>query len=110
MIQSIEAFNFKGLSELKFRVGKITLLTGTNSVGKSSLIQSLLLVRLASLRAKEENSVIALNGPYGLSLGEFADIIRHDISIEGDSRILITVLANGSECDLALTANVEAAR
>lgn len=110
MIQSIEAQNFKGLSGIAFRAGKITLLTGTNSVGKSSLIQSLLLFRLASLRSLDRNPIIALNGPYDLSLGEFVDILRHDVPDETDFRIVLTMLADGREYDLTLTSSIEAAR
>jgi predicted ATPase len=111
MIQSLEANNFKGLTGINFRTGKLTLLTGTNSVGKSSVIQLLLLLRLASLRTIESAvSILPLNGPYDLSLGEFLDILRHDVEGRDSSEIAIHATIDDAEYVLTLQADVETAR
>ncbi len=110
MIDSLEIDNYKCLDGVIFRAAKCTLLTGTNSVGKSSLIQSLLLSRLAALHAASADAVIPLNGPYGLSLGEFLDIIRHDVVSGTESEITFRYLIEGIQYSLSLRAEVETAR
>jgi predicted ATPase len=110
MIDTIEASNFKCLSGLEFRVGPLTLLTGTNSVGKSSVLQSILLMRLAVLKADTQPSIISLNGPYGLNLGEFADILRHDLGSDASSEIKLSITESGELFSVSLTADEEAAR
>ena len=54
--------------------GKLTVLAGANSVGKSSVIQCLLLTRIAEFRG--ENERIALNEQYLLNLGLSDKIIN----------------------------------
>jgi energy-coupling factor transporter ATP-binding protein EcfA2 len=65
--------NFKGLrtAELDIQQGKATILTGVNSSGKSSVIQSLL---LAAQSLQSENQVV-LNGPL-VRLGDAQDLVR----------------------------------
>jgi predicted ATPase len=110
MIEAIRASNFKCLSELEFHAAPLTLLTGTNSVGKSSILQSLLLMRLAALNLLTKPAILPLNGPYGLRLGEFADILRHDVNSEDGSDISISVSEGGELYNLLLTADSEEAR
>lgn len=45
MINRIKLFQFKGFQDQVFNFSKLTLLTGINGMGKSSLIQSLLILR-----------------------------------------------------------------
>lgn len=65
--------DFKGLktAELDIRKGKATVLTGINSSGKSSVIQSLL---LTAQSLQGENQVV-LNGPL-VRLGDAQDLVR----------------------------------
>lgn len=77
MNKSITIENFKCFAqETKIRLGKITVCAGMNSVGKSSLIQSLLLVRqiydaaLLYRNTMIKDYIIELNGTYGLQLGD----------------------------------------
>lgn len=65
--------DFKGLrtAELDIRQGKATVLTGINSSGKSSVIQSLL---LTAQSLQGENQVV-LNGPL-VRLGDAQDLVR----------------------------------
>lgn len=69
--------NFKCFAEKKhIALGKITVCAGMNSVGKSSLIQSFLLVRQIydAARMYRDTTIkdyfIELNGVYGLQLGD----------------------------------------
>lgn len=65
--------NFKGLrnAELDIRQGKATILTGVNSSGKSSVIQSLLLVA----QSLQGDNQVVLNGPL-VRLGDAQDLVR----------------------------------
>lgn len=77
MNKTITIENFKCFAEKKkIELGKITVCAGMNSVGKSSLIQSVLLVRQVfdAARLYRDTAVrdyeIRLNGVYGLQLGD----------------------------------------
>ena len=77
MLKSFSIENFKCFSQRRtFSFGKITVCAGMNSVGKSSLIQSLLLVRqiydntLLYQNTNIKELTIQLNGIYGLELGQ----------------------------------------
>jgi predicted ATPase len=109
MITFIETNNFKCLSGIAFNLSPLTVLTGTNSVGKSSLLQSILLTRSAALQRTRQGSV-PLNGIHGLNLGEFDDILRHDVDASHGSDILFRVLLDGNEFQLSLRAELESAR
>lgn len=80
MITKWKVSNFKSINgdaELEF--GKLTIFAGENSSGKSTLIQSILLVT-QTLNDQYRSQPVVLNGPY-INLGRFSDI-RSDI---GDS-------------------------
>lgn len=65
--------DFKGVrsAQLDTRSGKTTILTGVNSSGKSSIIQSLLLLA----QSLHSEGPLVLNGPL-VRLGEAADLVR----------------------------------
>ena len=44
MLKAIKLFDFKCFSEEHFKLASLTVFTGTNSVGKSSVLQASLLV------------------------------------------------------------------
>lgn len=82
MIHSLTLHNFKCFVDLQLEIGPLTLLTGLNGMGKSSVIQSLLLLRQShqqdflnpiSLRHKEYKGGLLLNGDL-LSLGTANDV------------------------------------
>ena len=59
MIKSIEIKNFKSIKEKHFNLKNLNVLLGLNGQGKSSFIQSLLLLRQSD---KIQNGIIRLNG------------------------------------------------
>lgn len=67
--------NFKCFKHLEITLPNLTILVGSNGMGKSTIIQSLLLIR--SAKEKDSNSV-ELNGPYGLSLGTNASVLNQE--------------------------------
>ena len=57
---------------MRFEFAPLTILTGLNGSGKTSLIHSLLLTREAAITPA--GGVLSLNGPFGLELGTAEDI------------------------------------
>lgn len=76
MLKSLTVDNFKIHRRLKIQLGSLTVLTGMNSSGKSSIIQSLLLLRQGFLQGTL-NDGLGLNGDL-LSIGLCQDILCQD--------------------------------
>ena len=81
MLNRLRLENFKAWREVDLRLGKVTGLFGTNSSGKSSLLQLLLLLKQTS-NATDRGLVLDLGGPADIvNLGTFKDAIHlHDES------------------------------
>lgn len=78
MITSLRVRNFKRFADTSFELRPLSVLTGVNGTGKSTVVQILLLARqLADLPGTE---VVQLNGPYGLALGEAEEIQQRDLA------------------------------
>ncbi len=78
LINSLGLKNFKCFEELDVKFAPITLLTGANSSGKSSLINAI----LAVLQTEQFPFYLSINGKY-INLGGFEEIIfGKDISKE----------------------------
>ncbi|MBG1268348.1 DUF3696 domain-containing protein [Nostoc sp. WHI] len=74
MLENISLKNFKGFKELEnLKVKPITILCGTNSCGKSSILQSVLLLK-QTLESQAPNQILLLNGRF-VHLGSFENII-----------------------------------
>ena len=67
----LELAGFKCFSRLELPFRNLTILAGGNSVGKSSIIQLLLL-----LRSSFEDNLTPLNGNYLLNLGNSSQVIK----------------------------------
>ncbi|MFI7355246.1 DUF3696 domain-containing protein [Streptomyces avidinii] len=79
MITSLEIRGFKRFEAQSFDLRPLTVLTGVNGGGKSTVIQSLLLARLAEAARGTESGAVRLNGPLGLALGEAKDVLNWTI-------------------------------
>lgn len=103
MIENLSLKSFKRFKSAGFAIKPLTVLCGTNGAGKTSLIHSMLLAKEAATRT---DNVVELNGPFGLSLGHFRDVLNH--SCEGSFEITLTDsnsqlekwIFSGSETDL----------
>ncbi|MDT0443590.1 AAA family ATPase [Streptomyces johnsoniae] len=73
MITSLRIKNFKCFANAAFTLRPLTVLTGLNGAGKSTVLQSLLLARQA---ASPVDRTVRLNGPYGLALGEAQELLH----------------------------------
>ena len=92
MIAAFRIENFKGYARQELPLRELTVLTGANSAGKSSLLQCLLLYRQASLARGLD--WVELNGPFGLSLGEAHDVL-HAAGNVGEGIVLTVSDASG---------------
>lgn len=72
MLERVTIRNFKRFAELDLRLAPLSVLTGVNSGGKSSVIQGILLAR----SAVSPGTYVPLNGPFGLELGEATDVLH----------------------------------
>lgn len=79
MLNRLKIENFKAWRHADLQLGKVTGLFGTNSAGKSSLLQLLLLLKQTA-NATDRSLVLDLGGPADVvSLGTFKDVIhQHD--------------------------------
>ena len=73
MITGATIAGFKRFASERFEMAPLTILTGINGSGKTSLLQTLLLVAEASRSA---SSTLSLNGPFGLELGTAEDVLN----------------------------------
>jgi predicted ATPase len=97
MLQRLKLTNFKTWDQADLTFGMVTGLFGTNSSGKSSLVQLLLLLKQTK-EATDRAISLDLNGPY-VSLGAYRDMIHgHD-----ESRRLTWTLTFERDSELALT-------
>ena len=80
MIKSLHLQNFKCFENQRLPFGNLTLLAGLNGMGKSSILQSLLLLRQSKLDALLDRVGLSLNG----ELVEMGTV--RDIFFEGATR------------------------
>ena len=73
MVDSLHIENFKCFENQRFELGNLTLLTGLNGTGKSSVIQSLLLLRQSYQHRFLQDGGLLLNGDL-IQLGTAQDI------------------------------------
>ncbi len=81
MLRRLKVQNFKCLVDQTVEFGALTLLTGVNGAGKSSVLHALLLLRQAEESLPSE-PYVKLNGRYLLALGQAADVLSHQASSE----------------------------
>lgn len=86
MINTVHLKNFKCFADKKFNFKPITILAGTNAVGKSSLIQAIVLYK-DSL----ENKSIKLNKILGQEIGGPQRLISHNPIDLGQNSFYISV-------------------
>jgi predicted ATPase len=77
MFTQLVLSNFKAWPVARLKMGKITGLFGTNSSGKTSLIQFILLLKQTK-EAADRGLALAMNGSY-VTLGSYRDFVhKHD--------------------------------
>jgi len=114
MIDKIKVNNFKCFlnNEINFR--KLTVLAGSNSVGKSSLLQALLISRITiekliqySLLDNDQKTnkkiQIPLNGKYLLALGNTKEVLTRDVNTN-----IISIILTDTEADTEINFRLKA--
>lgn len=89
MIKNISINNFKSLKGVQLDLEQFNLLCGTNASGKSSLLQTVLLIA----QNNGSDSEIILNGEL-VSLGEFREVKNFEASIDMPVSIELTNSTN----------------
>ena len=72
MFKSIKLRNFKGFQNSDIEISELTILTGANNSGKSSLTNSILTILQSNIFRLE----LSLNGMY-VNLGDYEDVINN---------------------------------
>lgn len=80
MLKSLAFQNFKRFEQAELELRPLTILAGRNGAGKTSVIHGLLLAKQANRR---NDGIAELNGPFGLDLGWFEDLINERVDAEG---------------------------
>lgn len=75
MTNKLIIHNFKCFKHAEFILPNLTVLVGANGMGKSTVIQSLLLMRSAF---EDHCDLVRLNGPYGLFLGTNTSVLNQE--------------------------------
>lgn len=80
MLNSIGIKNFKCFNNNMIKLNKASLLLGSNSGGKSSLIQALLISKMSIDRVSKKNAktLDLITNQYGLNLWSFDEVIYED--------------------------------
>ncbi len=82
MIQKYHLHNFKNHADTVLKLGNLTMLTGINGMGKSSVLQSMLILREAYLR-KPSMQQLSLDGN-SFSVGGSASLVNRSMNDGGD--------------------------
>ncbi len=90
MITSLSIKNFKSLADTgTLSIRPLTFLVGPNSSGKTSIIQSLLLLR-QTVESRDLKNPLSINGPY-VQLGSYPDLLfKHDSKAKLQLEIVFT--------------------
>lgn len=107
MITQLDLHHFKCFDTLKLPLQRLTLLSGLNASGKSTVLQALVLLR-QTIREHEWSERILLNGP-ALRLGAVRDVIDHgsggrelSMAVEDDDAGLVAWELSGEQRAMSL--------
>ncbi|MDW8300751.1 MAG: AAA family ATPase, partial [Anaerolineae bacterium] len=108
MLLALRLVNFKSIKESpQIEFGKLNILSGTNSSGKSTLIQSILL-SAQTLLSDNHDQALVLNGPL-VSLGTPSDL-WYNGQLSEPLGIRFTLRAAGQGVDVLYDLTFEAAQ
>lgn len=109
MLKSIELKYFKCFEWLNLPLSSLTMLSGANASGKSSVLQALVLLH-QTMRDHEWSAYLMLNGK-SIQLGTVSDVVNEqhggkifEIGISNDKRTILWSFA-GDRTDLSMIVN-----
>jgi hypothetical protein len=90
VINALRIRNFKSLADTgDLRIKPLTFLVGPNSSGKTSIVQSLLLLK-QTVESRDLKNPLSINGPY-VQLGSYPDLLfMHDYKLKFEIEISFT--------------------
>ncbi|HBZ7486590.1 TPA: DUF3696 domain-containing protein [Klebsiella pneumoniae] len=92
MLNRISIQNFKSINiENPIELKEFSIICGSNSSGKSSLLQAILMLS-QSFSSRYQDEPITLNGPF-IRLGSFRDIKKHD-AVDDEIQLSISLPMN----------------
>ncbi|MDD2109463.1 AAA family ATPase [Pseudomonas asiatica] len=89
MISSLQLNNFKCFKSAEFRLSPLTVFCGANSAGKSTAIQTLLLLKQSHKNGSLSRQKLSLVGEY-FSFGHVTDVVSHYAETEEIKIVLDT--------------------
>ena len=95
MLKSIHLKNFKCFADEKIPLLPLTVLSGVNGMGKSTVLQSLLVLRQSIISNSIANEGALINGPL-VSLGT-ADDVLYENAKDGDCVEIVIVTDSGDD-------------
>lgn len=104
MIKRLDVTGFKRFAKCSLALAPLTVLTGTNGAGKTSVIQALLLAREAGRPGAQ---AVRLNGPFGLELGAAQDVLNIHTAVDHSEITIGISLGDGSELRYVFDASKE---
>jgi len=100
MLTEISLQHFKCFTSLKLPLAPLTLLSGANATGKSSVLQALILLH-QTLHFSQASADLTLNG-YAIQLGTIGDVVDQ---ISGRRNIVIGLKSKSFECSWTMESN-----
>ena len=82
MIKRFNIHNFKNHADTSLELGGLTILTGINGMGKSSVFQSMLILR-ESFQKRPSMQTLYLDGESFFSVGS-ASLVNRNVAVDGD--------------------------
>lgn len=86
MLNNLHIKNFKAARDVSLELGALTVLAGLNGSGKSSVLQSLALLKQSHELSSQENAGLYLRGDY-VKLGKSEDVLNES----GDNELAFTL-------------------
>ena len=102
MLQRLEIKNFKAFEAVTLNLSPLTILSGLNSSGKSTILQTLILLKQSYGRGMQDSSLL-LNGVYQ-KLGVGFDVLYEKAV---DDMISISLVVDGKRTNLSYQALVD---
>lgn len=100
MIESLSIRNFKKFARAAFLLGDLTLLTGLNGAGKSTVIQALAVIRQSHESGALQGGFVDLNGAY-TRIGTGRDALCEDF-VDSDASISFEIVDGGGRLSVLL--------
>lgn len=91
-LRDLRLRNFKAFRNLRLKFGRLTVLTGTNSAGKSSVLQA---VALLAQSLQHDPPGLMLNGEL-VELGDFEDVLFDRVEADGADDEVVGISVRGT--------------